>query len=797
MEPVQLHPLLPATLLGGAVVAALLGIRLRWLRFALAPSLLGPAARIVPLVALLSFLGVWLTGRAAELLVGDLGAGAWLHRVSSLGIIGAAASLLWVALEASGKREGLRPLARAALLGVPLISGSLVLTDSSDRLLPGPGYPLHAGVSHACIATAFVLLARHYSALWPRYRQEALSVTLAIALPWAASGAGLVLELGQPIDLAALALLPSLGLLSRALRRDPLESLLAPAQHAILDALGDAIVLIDAQQRVIYANRSALTLLEKAAPGEGWSAGRRLAEFWPKLAAQIGEEVLRSDEIALAHAGSSYFYEIHVSEAPSTDRVRGARLVVLRDVTERRRAERTVRQLAFYDGLTGLANRHLFARQLTQAITAAREQDHSLALLYLDLDHLKNVNDTLGHAAGDDLLRGVAERLRIGVRASDVVGRLGLGSPHSGLARLGGDEFSILLPKVPSAEVAGEVTERLLSLLAKPIEVAGRPMIGGASIGIALFPQDAQDAETLMKNADAALYHAKERGRNQYQFFRQSLNSAAQRRLDLERELGSAIAEQQFHLVFQPRVDLRSGAPAALEALIRWRSPVLGMVPPSHFIPVAERTGQIVAIGHWVLDESLRSLRRWRDDGLHVPSIAVNVASSQLEAPRFFEAVVELLKQHRLEPASLELEITEGTLLRRDETTLRPLRELRGIGVRISLDDFGTGYSSLSYLHQLSPDALKLDRSFVSGLDSDRTSAGIVAAVISMTRTLGIRSVAEGVERREELDQLRELGCDEVQGFFYCVPLEVDEVPGFLRENARWEPGARAKHEGT
>ena len=238
---------------------------------ALAPSLLGPAGRIVPLVALLSFLGVWLTGRAAELLVGDLGASAWLHRVSSLGIVGVAASLLWVALEASGKREGLRPLARAALLGVPLISVSLVLSDSSHRLLPDPGYLVYAGFSHACIAAAFVLLARHYSTLWPRYRQEALSVTLAIGLPWAASGAGLVLELGQRIDLAALALLPSLGLLSRALRRDPLESLLARAQHAILDALGDAIVLIDAQQRVIYANRSALALLEKAAPGEGWS----------------------------------------------------------------------------------------------------------------------------------------------------------------------------------------------------------------------------------------------------------------------------------------------------------------------------------------------------------------------------------------------------------------------------------------------------------------------------------------------------------------------------------------------
>ncbi|MEN8162445.1 MAG: EAL domain-containing protein, partial [Myxococcota bacterium] len=450
--------------------------------------------------------------------------------------------------------------------------------------------------------------------------------------------------------------------------------------------------------------------------------------------------------------------------------------------------ERTVRQLAFYDGLTGLANRHLFARQLAQAIASARENQHSLALLYLDLDHFKNVNDTMGHAAGDAVLRDVAERLRVGVRANDVVGRLGREELRGGLARLGGDEFAILLPKVPSPEVAGAVAERLLGQLNRSVEGTDRPMAGGASIGVALVPQDAEDAETLMKNADAALYHAKERGRNQVQFFEPSLNRAAQRRLELERGLRTAIEEREFHLVYQPRVDLTSSKPAAFEALIRWKSPTLGAVPPSHFIPVAERTGQILPIGRWVIEESLRSLRRWRDAGHAVPCIAVNVASAQLEAPGFCDEVVAQLTRHRLDPGSLELEITEGTLLHQDETSLRPLRALREMGVRISLDDFGTGYSSLSYLQQLSPDAVKLDRSFVSDLDSDQTSANIVAAVISMTRSLGIRSVAEGVERLAELHTLRELGCDEVQGFLYCVPLVADEVVAFLRDHPRWEP---------
>jgi len=790
LNPAPLHHLLPATLLGGAVVAALVAFRLRFRSGggALAPSLLGPGGRIAPVLALLAALGLWLTSRAGELLLGDLGTSAWLHPISSLGIVAAGPCLLWLALEASGLGRWLSAPVAAALLSVPLVSMFWNGSIEAGRWLE-----VHVAFSHACVAAGIALLLRHYGSLWPRYGQEALIVVSAVSIPWAAWVASSVLDLGAPIDAATLALVPTVGLLSRALRRDPLESLLARAQQTVLDALGDAIALIDAQRQVVYANRKALALLEQAASPESWSPGRALARFWPKLDSQLADERLRSGEISLAHDGSTRFYEIHVTDAPSTDRVRGARLVLLRDVTERRRAERTVRQLAFYDGLTGLANRHLFARQLGQAIAAARQHGNTLALLYLDLDHFKNVNDTLGHAAGDELLRGVAERLRIGVRASDVLGHFGRTGLMSGLARLGGDEFSILLPKLPSAEVAGEVAERLLLHLSKPVEVAGRPMAGGGSIGIALFPQDAQDAETLMKNADAALYHAKERGRNQFQFFRQSLNSAAQRRLDIERELQGAVAGQQFHLVFQPRVDLRSTAPAALEALIRWKSPALGMVPPSHFIPVAERSGQIVAIGRWVLEEALSSLRRWRDAGLIVPGISVNVASAQLEAPQFFEVIVGLLKQHRLEPASLELEITEGTLLSRDESALRPLRELRGIGVRLSLDDFGTGYSSLSYLHQLSPDALKLDRSFVSGLDSDRTSAGIVAAVISMTRTLGIRSVAEGVERREELERLRELGCDEVQGFFYCVPLEAAEVPAFLREHTCWDPDGAAK----
>jgi len=807
VNPAQLHHLLPAAMFGAAALVALLAFRLqfRTVPGALAPILLGRSAGVAPVVVALLAIVVWLTCHAADLLIADFAASVWLHRIALVGIACLGPALLWTAFEVTDRDRLVVPL-RVALLCVPAITIALAFSSSSgQRLLwledgqsqlgplsavaveSGPWFWVHAAFSSGCLLLALGGLGRHYASLWPRYGQEAVCVMLAVAGPWATNLAGFALGVRETVDLSALGLVASAGLLALALRRDPLEALLARAQQALLDALGDAIFLLDSQRHVIYANRAAQALLRKAAPSEPWQPGRALVHYWPKLVTQVREAGEGRAEVTLAHSGATWFYEIHVSDAPSTDRVRGARLAVLRDVTERRRAERAVRQLAFYDGLTGLANRHLFARQLGQALESARQREHSMALLYLDLDHFKTVNDSLGHAAGDELLRAVSERLRLVVRASDVVGRLGRSQAQGGLARLGGDEFAILLPSVPSPDVCGDVAQRILHQLAEPFETAGRCVAGGASIGIAFFPADAQDAETLMKNADTALYHAKERGRNQFQFFRPSLNSAAQRRLEVERELQVAISEQQFRLVFQPRVDLATGAPATLEALIRWKSPVLGAVPPSHFIPIAEKTGQIVPIGSWVIEEALRNLRRWHDAGFEAPRVAVNLASSQLESPKFFESVATLLKQMRLEPSHLEFEITEGTLLRQDESMLRPLRELRRIGVRISLDDFGTGYSSLSYLQQLSPDALKLDRSFVSDLDNNRTSAGIVAAVISMTRSLGIRSVAEGVERIEELEALRELGCEEVQGFLYCVPLEADEVMTFLRDRPRWD----------
>jgi diguanylate cyclase (GGDEF)-like protein len=799
---------IPALLMGGALLLGVLALRLRRSlpSSSLGALLIGPGRHREPALALLGISAVWLAAEAAALLLPGFEATLWATWVARLARLALGSLVLWTAVHASRRTHWMGTPLQVALVAVPTISAGLLLTETSRplvwepielvafghisavRLEPGPWVLVQGLHTLACVIVAGALLVSAYRGAWPAHRREALAVLLGVVTTAIGCGLAALMPGLDGLPCGALGIAVAAPGVYWTLRPDPLETLLSQMQGTVFDALGDAIALIDDGRRVVYGNPHAQALLQRAASGEPWQPGRPLAKYWSRLAQMLRDPKLESSEITLLHDGSTWFYEVRVTPAPLTDRVRNARLLVLRDVSERRRAERTVRQLAFYDGLTGLANRHLFARQLAQAIAAARRNRHSLALLYLDLDHFKVVNDTMGHAAGDAVLREVAERLRVGVRASDVVGRLGRQSPRGGLARLGGDEFAILLPEVPSPEVAGAVAERLLGQLTRTFEGSDRAMAGGASIGVALVPQDAEDAETLMKNADAALYHAKDRGRNQVQFFDPSLNRAAQRRHEIELGLREAISERQFRLVYQPRVDLASATPAAFEALIRWKSPRLGSVPPSHFIPVAERTGQILPIGRWVLEESLRSLRSWRQAGLAVPRIAVNVASSQLEAPNFCEEVVELLKRHDLDPDSLELEITEGTLLRQDESSLQPLHALRQMGVHISLDDFGTGYSSLSYLHQLSPNAVKLDRSFVSGLDSDQTSANIVAAVISMTRSLGIRSVAEGVERTEELDTLREFGCEEVQGFLYCAPLEADEVVAFLRNHPRWEP---------
>jgi diguanylate cyclase (GGDEF)-like protein len=403
-------------------------------------------------------------------------------------------------------------------------------------------------------------------------------------------------------------------------------------------------------------------------------------------------------------------------------------------------------------------------------------------VLFIDLDQFKLVNDTRGHAVGDMLLRSVAAQLLRGIRRSDLVARIATEDQSPEVGRLGGDEFAVVLPRIASAQDAGDVAARLLRALGETSTRVGDVVdSASASIGIAIFPDDGRDADTLLKHADLALYHAKESGGNHYQYFHSGLNQIAQRRAAIDRELRRAIGSDQMRLVYQPKLRMSGGEVAGLEALLRWSNPELGNVSPGEFIPIAEKTGLIQPLGRWVIDEVCRQIRAWRESGLSVPPVAVNVSSLQLGSPDFVENLTKNLHHHELAPNALEMEITEHTLLRNDESAFTALRDLRAIGVPIALDDFGTGYSALACLDLFDIDMLKIDGSLLERVDEDQRAVGVVSSLIALAHTLSMRVVAEGVEREESAEILGELGCDEVQGFLYSEPLPPSELSGFLR----------------
>jgi diguanylate cyclase (GGDEF)-like protein/PAS domain S-box-containing protein len=440
------------------------------------------------------------------------------------------------------------------------------------------------------------------------------------------------------------------------------------------------------------------------------------------------------------------------------------------DVTEAKQAEDRIRHLAHHDTLTQLPNRVLLHGRLEQAMAAARRDGSELAMLFIDMDRFKDINDTLGHPVGDGLLVEVGQRLRALVRASDIV------------ARLGGDEFVLVLTgtRQDAARAGAAVAAKVLAALGRPYTVRGHELHSTPSVGIALFPADGEDADTLMKNADSAMYHAKSAGRNNAQFFTTAMNRATQDRLALEAGLRGAIARSELFLHYQPQLDLSSQRIVGLEALLRWQHPEMGLIPPLKFIPVAEETGQIEAIGAWVLEEALRQVALWRGAGHAGLRIAVNLSAYQLRGDAFPDRVAQALRRHGLPGSALELEITESVAMRDPARTADMLRQLRRFGVALAIDDFGTGYSSLAYLKQLPLSCLKLDRSFVMDIERDANDAAICTATIQMAHSLGLGVVAEGVETATQLEFLRRLGCDTVQGYFIAKPLSAHDCAAFL-----------------
>ena len=547
-----------------------------------------------------------------------------------------------------------------------------------------------------------------------------------------------------------------------------------------LNSIGDAVMSTDVWGQVTYLNVVAEKLtgwLREEAAGHPVAEVFRIIDGATGKAAQnpMARAIQENKTVALTPncvliRRDGVEAAIEDSTAPIHDRrgqVTGA-VMVFHDVSKARALSTKMSHLAQHDSLTNLPNRILFSDRLTEAIAAAHRYQRKLAVLFLDLDRFKHINDSLGHAIADRLLQSVALRLRACVRASDTV------------SRQGGDEFVILLAEVARAQDAAVSAEKILLAVRALHHIDQHDLHLTASIGIVTYPDDGTDAETLMKNADFAMYHAKNSGRNNYQFFEPDMNERAVERQSLEVDLRLALEERQFVLHYQPKMSLETGAIMGVEALVRWHHPQRGLVPPVQFIPVAEECGVIVPIGRWVLREACRQTRAWMDAGLPRIRISVNVSTVELREKDFVAAVRAILLETGLEPRFLELELTETFLMQDAKATAAVLQALKDLGVNLALDDFGTGYSSLSHLKRFPIDTLKIDQSFVRDLATDADDASIVSAVISMGESLHMRVVAEGVETREQFTFLQEHSCPEGQGYYFSRPVVAGQLTRLL-----------------
>ena len=460
-------------------------------------------------------------------------------------------------------------------------------------------------------------------------------------------------------------------------------------------------------------------------------------------------------------------------------------LAIVRDITDRKTSEKKIFNLAYFDELTELPNRQLFTQSLERTIATAQRDGRQFAVLFVDLDRFKRINDTLGHGVGDELLKEVAGRLEKCTRSTDSVTRVD-SSEDSGikLARLGGDEFVIKLDDVENVETVSAIASRVISALTPPFSCEGHQFVVTPSIGIALYPQDGQTGEELLTNADSAMYRAKFHGRNNYKFYSETMRTKSLHRLDLENQIRKAIDNGQFELHYQPKVDAETWSLVGAEALLRWNHPERGRIAPDDFIPVAEETGLIVPIGQWVLREACKQVRAWSTLPLGAIPVSVNISSHQFASDSLVEDVLDAVSGAGIDALLLELEITESVLLQDADNTLNALQQLKQAGVSLSVDDFGTGYSSLSYLKRFPIDTLKIDKSFVTDLHYDTDDAAICAAILAMAQQLALNVVAEGVETEEQLEFLRRHGCNQIQGFLCSKPLSVHDFAAMLNNIA-------------
>ena len=545
---------------------------------------------------------------------------------------------------------------------------------------------------------------------------------------------------------------------------------------SVFDNTAEGIMITDAAARILSVNRAFTEVTGFAADEvvgrtpRVLSSGRHDAAFYRAIKASLAARDHWVGEVWNRRKCGEIYPELLTINTIRDSHGAVAKYVALfRDITLMKRAQEDLERLAHFDPLTGLPNRALLNERLHHALERIRRNNGELAVMVLDLDGFKTVNDSLGHPAGDRLLQTVAERFLGVLRGEDTV------------ARLGGDEFAVILEDIRHGGDAAEVARKLLDALAAPVDIGGHSALVTASVGIALYPQDGDDTTALLRAADTAMYQSKQGGRNTFHFHHRDMALAVRRRLEFEQGLHRALECNELEVWYQPQVDLASGAVIGAEALLRWRDPSVGLIPPGEFIPLAEETGLIIPIGEWVLNAACADARRWREQFGWTGKVSVNVAGPQIERGDFHFCVLRALGVNALPAEALELEITETFIMHNAENAMSVVRQLRALGITTAIDDFGTGYSSLAYLKHLAIDRLKIDRCFVKELPADRDDAAIVAAVVALGTSLGFTVIAEGVETEAQRDFLIRAGCDQGQGYLFSKPLPVPEFEAWLQ----------------
>ena len=571
--------------------------------------------------------------------------------------------------------------------------------------------------------------------------------------------------------------------LGSVIRRKLAETALRRSENqmrTIVDAEPECVKIMNADGVILQINAAGLAMTEAAQPGQivGKPIFNFLSPEYREPFRAFLESILRGRKGMMEFEmtglkGAHRWMETHAVAMPVEPGAPPQILGITRDITERKQMDRRLKQMAHFDIVTGLPNRVQFIERLEEAMADADRNERLVGVVFLDLDRFKYINDSLGHAKGDILLREVAVRLSGAVRRGDTV------------ARLSGDEFALVLADMRHVDDATFVAQKILDVFQQPFRAAGHDLFVTASLGITLYPFDDRGADELLRNADVAMYRAKESGKNNFQFYVAEMTTRMTERLALENDLRSALDMGQLSLHYQPIADCRSGNIIGMEALLRWNHPVRGMISPALFIPLAEETGYIVPIGEWVLRTATGQCRRWQKMGHPSLYVAVNISSRQFHQKDLSSSISRILQETGLNPASLDLELTEGLIMQQAEASVTTLRELKAMDIRISIDDFGTGYSSLSYLKRFPIDVLKIDQSFVRDIPKDADDAAIASTIITMAHSLGLKVVAEGVETVEQLQFMRAHDCDALQGYYLSKPLPADMFEAFLKNGAR------------